>query len=382
MISEAEQLKKRNRELSILNTIAEGLNQEVDLNQALQLTLELVVRLFSLRTGWVWLFQDGTEDPYLAASLNLPPGLSKNPKVMEGTCHCIDTFLVGDFTGAANVNAITCSRLKNLKEGTEGLRFHSSVPLYAHGKKLGILNVASSDWEEITEDDLQLLHTIGDLVGIAVERARLFSQSIELGATEERNRLAREIHDTLAQGLTAIALQLETADAMIIEDTEPTKAVIQKALALARDNLDEARRSVSDLRAASLQGRTLAQALETLTRERLISNNPEIKLKITGANQPLSNRIETGLFRIAQESLNNALQHADANTIEIQLAIAPKRVKLSIADDGKGFQIDPTNSEQFGLIGLNERAKLLGGNLEIQTEPEAGTRIEVTVPLI
>ncbi len=100
-------------------------------------------------------------------------------------------------------NVVTCSRLKNLVDGTDGLRYHASIPLYAHGKQLGVLNVASTDWRELSQEDLQLLYTVGDLLGIAVERARLFARSAHLGALEERNRLARELHDTLAQGLTA-----------------------------------------------------------------------------------------------------------------------------------------------------------------------------------
>ena len=132
---------------------------------------------------------------------------------MEGVCYCLETYAEGDLDGAANVNVVTCSRLAGLVDGTGGLRYHASIPLYApEEKKLGVLNVASTNWRELSDDDLRLLYTVGDLLSIAVERARLFEQSAELGAVEERNRLAREIHDTLAQGLAAISLQIETAE--------------------------------------------------------------------------------------------------------------------------------------------------------------------------
>src|SRR5439155_15072077 len=134
------------------------------------------------------------------------------PRRMTGSCYCLDTYRKGDLQGAANVNVVACSRLEALVDGTNGLAYHASVPLYAHGKRVGVLNVASPDWRELSAEELRILYTVGDLLSIAVERARLFAKSTQLGAAEERNRLAREIHDTLAQGLSAISLQLETAD--------------------------------------------------------------------------------------------------------------------------------------------------------------------------
>src|SRR3712207_3620389 len=105
------------------------------------------------------------------------------------------------------------------------------------------MNVASPDWRSLSSEDLQLLYTVGDLLSIAVERARLFARSIRLGAVEERNRLAREIHDTIAQGLTATALQLESADALLEADSEKAHESLRRGLSLTRSNLEEARRS-------------------------------------------------------------------------------------------------------------------------------------------
>src|SRR6476659_9531034 len=198
--STTEELERRNRELTILNEIAQALNREVDLDRALRSALALVVELLDLQTGWIWLFREGTRRSYVAAAQNLPPALAEPPRRMTGSCHCLDTYWKGDLKGAANVNVVTCSRLEALVDGTGGLAYHASIPLYAHGKKLGVLNVASPDWRELSQEDLRLLYTVGDLVSIAVERARLFARSVQVGALEERNRLAREIHDTLAQG--------------------------------------------------------------------------------------------------------------------------------------------------------------------------------------
>ncbi len=382
--TDSQKLHRRNRELSIINAIAEALNREVDLARSLDNTLEQVTELFDLQTGWVWLTDENGKEAYLAALRNLPSALTDDPEIMDGAgwCHCLETYQDDDMEGAANVNIITCSRLKDLVERTDNLRYHASIPLYAHGKKLGILNVVSRDWRKLSSDDLKLLYTVGDLLSIAIERARLFSRSAQLGAAEERNRLAREIHDTLAQGLTAIALKLEAADALLETDTsaEKTRLMVQQALELARENLEEARRSVLDLRAAPLEGRTLADALEALARDAAIRAG--LTLDFTANERVLlPPRIESGLYRIAQEAFTNITRHAQATTLTIELNSDATQVQLTIMDDGRGFNPDEPREGRFGLLGLNERVRLLGGLLKLWSGPDVGTYLHVTVPL-
>jgi two-component system NarL family sensor kinase len=380
---DAGQLRQRNRELAILNAIAQALNRSVDLEQTLHEALAQVAELFGLHTGWVWLMEKESGEPYLAAAQNLPPGLIKNPRLMEGTCYCLDTFLSGDLDGAANVNVITCSRLKKLVDGTDGLRYHASIPLYAHGKELGVLNVASTDWRELSSEDLRLLYTIGDMLGIAIERARLFAESAEFGATEERNRLAREIHDTLAQGLAAIILQLETVDALLERNNQPEKAkqAVHKALELSRAGIEEARRSVMDLRAAPLEGRSLIEALKAYVNSYERESRIKVELDVTGGTIPIPLQIETGLYRIIQEVMENVRRHARAQKVIIHLHTMPQAVRLEIEDDGIGFLPDQVASGKFGLIGMNERARLLGGSFKVQSSPGAGTKSQVIVPI-
>src|SRR5205807_1755684 len=119
-LSETQQLQRRNRELSILNAIADALNREVELPRALQAALAQVAELLDLHTGWVFLLDDESGKTYLAATFHLPPALAMKPQRMEGTCTCLDSYLEGDMEGAANVNIITCSRLAGFVDGTDG----------------------------------------------------------------------------------------------------------------------------------------------------------------------------------------------------------------------------------------------------------------------
>ncbi|MQA91214.1 MAG: GAF domain-containing protein [Gemmatimonas sp.] len=377
------ELRRRTRELEILNAVAESLNASVDISESLEAVLSRVADLLGLRTGWVWLLDEASGEPYLAAAQELPAGLRDNPATMEGSCYCLDTYRLGDLNGAANINVVTCSRLRWLKEGAEGLRFHASVPLYARGKRLGVLNVGSPEWRRLSPDELRLLHTIGDMLGVAIERARLYARSLELGATEERNRLARELHDTLAQSLTGIALQLEAAEELIEEGVEAHRvaATVGSALATTRLSLDEARRSVLDLRAAPLEGRTLANALAILAAEADLAASTDVDFEATGAAQPLPARITAGVYRVAQEALTNALRHANARRIEMHLTVQPERLQLRVEDDGGGFEPGEGEPGRLGLVGINERVRLLGGTLKIETAPAAGTRLLVSIPL-
>jgi two-component system NarL family sensor kinase len=383
--SKERDLWRLNHELSVLNAIARELNRSVDLGEALRFTLSQVAELLGLKTGWIWLLSETSPTPYLAASQNLPPALAREPQRMDGSgyCYCLDTYKKGDLEGAANVNVLTCTRLDGLVDGTDGLRYHASIPLYAGEKKLGVMNVASPGWRSLSPEDLQLLYTVGDLLSIAVERARLYARSARLGAVEERNRLARELHDTLAQGLTAASLQIESADALLDAGAAPADArkPLQRALALNRSNLEEARRSVLDLRAAPLEGRPLAEALKTLVDLWSTESGVRAKFRSVNAGRPLPPGAEAALYRVCGEALTNVARHAEASKAIIWLTAGPQSVSLRVEDDGRGFDPHAIPEGRHGLLGMRERVELLGGILQIESTPEAGTRVEAVISL-
>ncbi|HEX6750852.1 MAG TPA: GAF domain-containing protein [Longimicrobium sp.] len=372
-------------DLAALTALAQALSRSADLAESLDAALATVAEVLGLETGWVWLLEEGDPEPRLAAARALPPALRDHPQAMHGDCYCLSTFRKGDLRGAANVNVVWCSRLEKVVECDLGLACHASVPLAVGDRHLGMLNVAAPDWRVLSDEELNLLTTAGALVSLAVERQRLEAASARAAAAEERNLLAREIHDTLAQGLAALTMQLEVADALAAGDARLGE-VVARSLSLARSTLHEARRSVLDLRAAPLDGRTLPDALRDLAASaaREAEDAPEIVVDadgFTAATSALPPAVEAGVYRIAQQALANAARHARARSITLRLARTADGLELAVRDDGVGFDVTAVPPGRFGLVGMSERARLLGGTFEVDSAPGAGTAVHVRVPL-
>jgi two-component system NarL family sensor kinase len=377
-------------ELATLTALAHALSGPADLTKSLEAALATVAEFLGLETGWVWLLDDSNE-PRLAAARALPPALRDHPDAMHGDCYCLKTFRAGDLRGAANVNVVWCSRLALLHDDDRSddigrLQCHASVPLAVGDRHLGMLNVASRDWRVLSDAELGLLTTAGALVSLAVERSRLEAASARAFAAEERNRLAREIHDTLAQGLAGLTMQLEVADALVgaeRADSGRLGTTVRHALALARSTLEEARRSVLDLREAPLEGRTLHEALAVLARDAEAAA-PGVSIQTAtshGVDDTLPPAVAGGIYRVAQQAVANALQHAGARRIILRLTRHDGELHLRVEDDGTGFDPAHVPADRFGLVGMRERAHLLGGTLTVESAPSSGTAIEVRVPV-
>jgi two-component system NarL family sensor kinase len=376
-------------ELATLTALAQALSGPADLAESLEAALATVADVLELETGWVWLLDESGE-PRLAAARALPPGLREHPEAMHGDCYCLKTFRAGDLRGAANVNVVWCSRLAMLiddepADDARRLQCHASVPLAVGDRRLGMLNVASRDWRVLSDAELGLLTTAGALVSLAVERSRLEAAGARAVAAEERNRLAREIHDTIAQELAALTMQLEVADSLAGARDNDARlgAAVGRALGLARSALDEARRSVLDLREAPLEGRSLEEALESIAADARTANprGPVVDVVVDASSEDaLPPAVELGLFRIAQQAVANAIKHARAAHVVIRLTRSAADVGLRVEDDGDGFDPPTVAGDRFGLVGMRERARLLGGALVVESAPGAGTALDVRVP--
>lgn len=372
------------RELRILNAVAEALNSALDVREALERTLALVADLLGLETGWVWLLDPETHHFYSAAVRHLPPYLQEPVRMTGHSCWCIQAFQRGRLT-PENIDVLECSRLRpavqaQAVELTQGLRYHASIPLSFRETPLGIMNVTSPSWRQLTREELRLLSTIAKQVGIAIERARLAEESTRLARAEERARIAREIHDTLAQDLTAIALHIEGGMNQLERDPARARERLEQALALSRASLEEARRSVLDLRTLPLAGKSLVEALGGMARAFTSESGIRVQVHADG-DLRLPLRVEAELFRIAQEALANVRRHAHATDVTIAVRARGPRVHLVVRDDGRGFDARAAHEGRYGLLGMRERVRLLGGTLRVEGRAGRGTTVRATVPL-
>jgi len=229
---------------------------------------------------------------------------------------------------------------------------------------------------------LASLSLLGSTYGIY--RLRMAQMRTSFNAVfEERARLAREIHDTLAQGFVGISHQLDALAAKLSGDPAITRQHLDLARKMTRHSLTEARRSMMDLRMSELQEQDLYSALSGAAQHWVAGTDVRAKVEISGIKRKLPPELEQNLLRIAQEAVVNVLKHANARTVSVSLSVQDREVVLRIEDDGAGFDTAGTflgPGGHFGIIGMRERAERLGGTFTLTSQAGSGTRVEVKVP--
>jgi signal transduction histidine kinase len=235
--------------------------------------------------------------------------------------------------------------------------------------------------EQLAEANRKLEAMMAENAGL---QAQLLTQAREAGVLDERQRMAREIHDTLAQGLTGIVTQLEAAR-QAADDPAAWRRHLDNATTLARESLREARRSVQALRAEALDTARLPDALAEVARRWAEVHGVAAEVTTTGQPRPLHPEVEMTLLRTAQEALANVAKHAGASRVGLTLSYMEDVVALDVRDDGVGF--DPVSAGAageggFGLVAMRQRMRRLAGRLEVESRPGSGTAISASVPAI
>jgi signal transduction histidine kinase len=254
------------------------------------------------------------------------------------------------------------------------------VPLTTAGDRVGYLALSSS--RRFAARQLELLEVVGGQLALALRNAQLFADTQELATINERNRIAREIHDTLAQGLAGIIVQLQAADAWLGPEPPQARTALTRATELARSSLQEARRSVWDLRPEGLQRAGLAGAVRDELAKVREGTGTKTSLRLKGMRSlVLPAEVEVAVFRIIQEAVANALRHARPTAVTVEIARSGGQLRVTVGDNGLGFE--PSGHRRmgsFGITSMRERADACGGSLKLVSTPGSGTQVILEVP--
>jgi len=353
------ELRVRNEELVALNDLAGSLTRSLDPSAILAGGLDAVRAVFPVLAGRGFVLED---DRLVATTTLATPADAETEDLEAIAAQAIsDRHMVTRRVGGG--------LLIGLPTGT------SRGPLGS----LGLLAARAPNG-----DTAVLLRAIANQVGLALRTARLSAEGREMAVLQERTRLAREIHDTLAQQLTGIVLQLEAAQAFVARDEERATATVVAARDLARAALSEARRSVWDLRPEPLAGSTGVVAAVSGEVDRFAERTGiSARMRAERMRPPpaLAPQAEVALLRIAQQALTNIADHSGASRVSVRLRRDGDAVELVVRDNGCGFDTAAPRSGAFGVIGMAERARLAGGEFTVESRPGQGTTVTLRLPV-
>ena len=255
------------------------------------------------------------------------------------------------------------------------------VPIVARGEVIGAFYLTDKERAEgFSEEDQELIEMLAPHAAVAMENARLYERSRELSIVEERNRLARELHDSLVQKLFGVVLAAQSAATLLERDSDAAREQVEHLQELAREAVVELRSLVFQLRPAELETEGLGSALRKHVELLGRAHRASISVELSGTPR-LRPGIDEEVFRIAQESLQNALRHSRAEHIQLRLDEGAGGLRLTVSDDGVGFEPEDASlrARRLGLTSMEERARALGARLRIDSAPGRGTTIGLEV---
>jgi signal transduction histidine kinase len=251
-----------------------------------------------------------------------------------------------------------------------------TVPMFVAGELRGYIGIQHSEQDAYRAEQIELAQALAHHVMMAVHEQRLGEQQRLAAILKERTRMARDVHDTLAQGFTGVIMQMEAAeDALFDEEPEDAVQHVRRARDIARESLGEARRSIHALRPQALEKGGFADALKAIIQNTTAGTSLRTSFSLDGEPRHLAATVEENLLRIGQEALSNALKHAQPTEFQARICFESDAVRLELYDNGKGFVPDDVNGGGIGLLGMKERAEQIGATLTVSSEPGAGTRI-------
>lgn len=374
-----DQMRRRLSESESIQRIAKGLLQRIGLDEVLQIICAEAMQLTDATGSAILLLE---EDGWLTVTKSAGTPTYSLKRLPVSGSFAGHAFQTGDHVWV-NLEDRDPDNVQELQgyPWIKGLSSLLVVPLKVDTNVIGILNILNKPGE-LTQEDMRIIDLFADQAAIIIEHVRLQYQAEQLAVLEERQRLARELHDSVTQALYSVTLYADAARmAFAAEKWDALQKNLQEVRNMAREAMYDMRLLVFELRPFMLESEGLVSAL----RARLAAVEGRSGLQtevLVERERRLPIRIEEEMYRIAQEGLNNIVKHAEATEVQIKLKYEENIVLLELIDDGKGF--DPAiahRSGGFGLQGIQERVKQLGGTLGIESSPLRGTHLSARIPL-
>jgi signal transduction histidine kinase len=380
-----EEAERRARELTALLEVSRVVASSLDLGDVLGAILDQLGAIMEHTGASILLIRDDDTFEFVAAMsvtgsrapmghripLTVGPGMAEAMK--RGDIVIIDDVRADD-PMAADYRAVIRSFGVPDRPPFNIIRSWMSVPLALKDRVLGALTISWTEPAYFTAEHARLARAFADQASIAIENARLYEQGQELAATEERQRLARELHDSVSQALYGIALGARTAKTLLEREPAAAAEPVDYILSLAETGLAEMRALIFELRPESLENEGLVAAIRKQVEAARARHGMEVDYR--PCDEPdLPLPVKEAAYRIAQEALTNIVKHSKATHVTITLALKDAVLQMEIVDNGKGFDTSAGFPGHLGLHSMRERAERAGGRLEISSEPGAGTRV-------
>lgn len=369
----------RTKELATLNAIAAVVSRSLNLDEILGDALVKALEVMGFEAGQAFLLEEDTQTLVRVAHYGMSEECARHT-VRLPLAASVATPAAGD--GQPIVRQVADYPQSELKEllDREGFQLAVSVPLLAKGKMLGAINMATRALRPLAPEERSLLAGIGQQIGVAVENARLYQQAEQLAVIKERQRLARELHDSVTQSLYSLTLLAEAGRRLASAgDLKRVQTYLIRLGETAQQALKEMRLLVYELRPLVLETEGLIGALQQRLDAVEKRAGVDARLLVEGALE-LPSAVEEGLYRIAQEALNNALKHAAATAVTVRLCANGEGIELEVADNGRGFDPQSASGQGgLGLVGMRERAERLRGSFTVLSAPGEGTRVRISI---
>lgn len=393
-----EASQRRAMEMTVINDVAHTLSSTLHLNEVLMRIMEQVESMLSAEAGSLLLTEPTTGDLVFQIALGAKADEVKPFRIPKGQ------GIAGEVaeTGKPLLIADVTNDQRHFKELDKSVHFYTRnilcVPLVLHERVIGVLEVMNKKVGNFTDHDLQLLSSIASYAAIAIDNARLHESVLAerdrvIEAEEQaRKKLARDLHDGPTQWVSAIIMSIDFCKQALRRDIQQAAQHLPKELdeieGLAKRSVHQLRTALFELRPLALETQGLAAALEVFLDRRQNEIESDTKLTLTlpyGDISRQDNDVESAIFAIIQETVNNAIKHAQADNIVIELRETSSALLTIIRDDGKGFDVEQvmSNYEQrgsLGMVNLRERSEAIGGDLHIHSIPGKGTTITIRVP--